>query len=206
MTAEATHSTHTPTPNASTARTRKRIHDAFLKLAETTDFAAINVNLLTKQAGLNRTTFYLHYPTMQDLIDEIVENLLANIGEAGRRMGEGVGIDHPSWRETYFRIIGSNPVLYRRLMGTPGSSPLSRRLIDMLQQHTLMIWRTNGFAIDENPDDWAMRSRFCASGAYGATLQWLETDMRQSTDHMCERMLQLMLAVASEGASENGGS
>lgn len=46
--------------------------EAFLKLLEKKDFAYITVKEICAQSGVNRSTFYLHYETINDLLTESV--------------------------------------------------------------------------------------------------------------------------------------
>ena len=47
--------------------------EAFLALLERKDFAYITVKELCEAAGVNRSTFYLHYETMADLLAECAD-------------------------------------------------------------------------------------------------------------------------------------
>lgn len=51
-------------------RTAVKMDEAFLALLEKKDFAYITVKELCSAAGVNRSTFYLHYETMGDLLAE----------------------------------------------------------------------------------------------------------------------------------------
>ena len=44
--------------------------EAFLALLEEKDFAYITVKEICERAGVNRSTFYLHYETVNDLLAE----------------------------------------------------------------------------------------------------------------------------------------
>ncbi len=46
---------------------------AFLELLEKKDFAFITVKEICERAGVNRSTFYLHYETIGDLLEESVD-------------------------------------------------------------------------------------------------------------------------------------
>ena len=46
--------------------------EAFLTLLAKTDFEYITVKEICEVAGVNRSTFYLHYETMSDLFSESV--------------------------------------------------------------------------------------------------------------------------------------
>ncbi len=47
--------------------------EALLLLLEQKDFERISVTEICQKAGVNRTTFYLHYESMNDLLEETVE-------------------------------------------------------------------------------------------------------------------------------------
>ena len=55
--------------------TAVRMDEAFLALLEKKDFAYITVKELCEAAGVNRSTFYLHYETMADLLAESAQYL-----------------------------------------------------------------------------------------------------------------------------------
>lgn len=50
-----------------------KMDQAFLELLEKKDFAYITVKEICAKAGVNRSTFYLHYETVEDLLSESVE-------------------------------------------------------------------------------------------------------------------------------------
>ncbi|MCD8118007.1 MAG: TetR/AcrR family transcriptional regulator [Lachnospiraceae bacterium] len=53
--------------------TSVRMVKAFLDILETKDFEYITVREICAKAGVNRSTFYLHYETMNDLLEESAE-------------------------------------------------------------------------------------------------------------------------------------
>ena len=55
--------------------TAARMDEAFLALLEKKDFAYITVKEICETAGVNRSTFYLHYETVSDLLNESVEHM-----------------------------------------------------------------------------------------------------------------------------------
>lgn len=50
--------------------TAAKMDEAFLALLEKKDFAYIAVKEICTAAGVNRSTFYLHYETINDLLEE----------------------------------------------------------------------------------------------------------------------------------------
>lgn len=55
--------------------TALKMDKAFLTLLEKKEFAYITVKEICEMAGVNRSTFYLHYETLEDLLSESVEYL-----------------------------------------------------------------------------------------------------------------------------------
>ncbi|MBE5913107.1 MULTISPECIES: TetR/AcrR family transcriptional regulator [Pseudobutyrivibrio] len=66
-------------------RTLTAIRKSFNELVLARDYREISITDLTERAGINRKTFYLHYTSLDDLIDEIEEevssDLLEHIGK-----------------------------------------------------------------------------------------------------------------------------
>ena len=55
-------------------KTRQAIEEALASLILKTDYDKITVSALAKEANINRKTFYLHYQSVEDLANEIVQD------------------------------------------------------------------------------------------------------------------------------------
>ena len=67
-------------------RTAERMDQALLRLLERKDFPLITVKELCREAEVSRSTFYLHYETVADLLSETTDALLRQfLGSMGRR-------------------------------------------------------------------------------------------------------------------------
>ena len=53
--------------------TALRLDEALIALLEQKDLEYITVKEICRQAGVNRSTFYLHYETISDLVNETIE-------------------------------------------------------------------------------------------------------------------------------------
>lgn len=51
------------------------MNEAFLELLDEKDFEFITIRELCQRAKVNRSTFYLHYENLSDLLNETVQNL-----------------------------------------------------------------------------------------------------------------------------------
>jgi AcrR family transcriptional regulator len=56
--------------------TAQKMDEALITLLEKKELAYITVSEICKEAGVNRSTFYLHYETIQDLLKETTEYII----------------------------------------------------------------------------------------------------------------------------------
>lgn len=56
--------------------TARLMNEALLILLEKKNYEFITVKEICKKAGVNRSTFYLHYETMDDLLTESIEYVI----------------------------------------------------------------------------------------------------------------------------------
>ena len=52
-----------------------KMDEAFMEILEKKDFEYISVKEICERAGVNRSTFYLHYETVNDLLEESVSRM-----------------------------------------------------------------------------------------------------------------------------------
>ena len=57
-------------------KSAEKMHTALLTLLDSKDFELISVKEICETAGVNRSTFYLHYDNVNDLLQETVEAIL----------------------------------------------------------------------------------------------------------------------------------
>ena len=70
--------------------TAVRMDEAFLKLLEKKELPYITVKEICERAGVNRSTFYLHYETIDDLLDESIQHMFTNFTEHMAPVDDGV--------------------------------------------------------------------------------------------------------------------
>lgn len=59
--------------------TKNDLKGALTRLLREKDFEAISVSDITREAGVNRGTFYLHYIDKFDMMDQLIDEILQNI-------------------------------------------------------------------------------------------------------------------------------
>lgn len=183
--------------NASTFRTRRRIHDAFMALAETRDVSSITVNDVTVEAGLNRTTFYLHYPDIHALLHAVIEDLTFRQQEAGRRLLERESTENDEVDESFFSTMAERPQFFLSLLRSTAREQLVEKLMRDHASFFLAQWEKDGITTGPGGIDLQLCATFVAGGVHALTVDWLESGMPVDPLEISERAYQLGMAVIS---------
>ena len=167
-------------------RTRRKLVDAFHAAVADADPAAMSVASLTRAAGVNRTSFYSHFASPEDLAIHALSDLLDVIGdadilmpaqEASRRALEDiVGFVHER-RDSYARVLG------------PGAAPrLLMAVTEAFTERTVASLER----ISTRPPgaDLRVTARFLAGGVLGVIGAWLSDDQsRWTPDELVEALI-----------------
>ena len=128
--------------------TALRLDEALIALLEEKDLEYITVKEICHLAGVNRSTFYLHYETISDLLNGALEminrrflsyfpqkeeNILGNMGSCAR---EDLVLVTREYLLPYLRFIQDNKKVYRAAFRNPGSMQAHTRYGE-LKQHIL---------------------------------------------------------------------
>lgn len=113
-------------------RTARRMDEALIALLEKKDPDYISVKELCETAGVNRSTFYLHYETIADLIRETAEavnrRFLSCFQESSLTFTDEISAKNPAelilitheYLCPYLRFIRENKQIYRATFRNPG--------------------------------------------------------------------------------------
>lgn len=128
--------------------TALRMDEALITLLEKKELEYITVKEICETAGVNRSTFYLHYETISDLLEETVaminERFLsyfpqteeAVLGGMGHRELKDLVLVSREYLLPYLRFIRDNKKIYRTAFRTPPNMQADARYGD-LKKHIL---------------------------------------------------------------------
>lgn len=128
--------------------TALRMDEALLALLEEKDLEYITVKELCHRAGVNRSTFYLHYETISDLVEEALEMINQRflsyfpqqkeelLGNLGSRERDDLILVTREYLLPYLRFIRDNKKVYRAAFRNPRSMQAHTRYGE-LKQHIL---------------------------------------------------------------------
>jgi AcrR family transcriptional regulator len=176
-------------------RTRALLRDTLMQLVAEKSFASLTIQDVTHLAGLNRTTFYLHYSGLHELLEDCARTLF------GQMRSEIYGNKTSGFRQdpnvlapyitSVFHHLAHHEKFYRAMLGRQGD-PLFRVLFQELLSE--LIFEPMERAPDEPSSlQLEMILRFFSSGFGGIAEWWLEKGMPISAEQASQQVARKIL-------------
>lgn len=174
------------------AATARKMDEALLELLGERELPYITVKEICKRAGVNRSTFYLHYETIDDLLSECVESMNARFLEyfegkremLAQRLESGpesqLYFVTREYLEPYLRFIRENKKLFRTAMANPCVFR-TQRTYDRMFRHVFEP-AMRRFGVPEQ--DRSYLARFYVHGIMAIIAQWLDGDCAEGIEHI----------------------
>ena len=176
--------------------TAARMDEAFLALLEEKDFAYITVKEICERAGVNRSTFYLHYETVNDLLAEsaryIIGKLIANMPQdtaaffekLQTRPLEELHLITPEYLTPYLNSVKEHSRIFRTAV--EHSSVLGMDDVYLALNHHVFTPILDRFHIPQSEQKYMMP--FYIHGLMGIINEWLKEDCKDSVEHIISVM------------------
>ena len=138
--------------------TAKKMNDALITLLETKEFEYISIKEICHIANVNRSTFYLHYSNMNDLLEETIKSLnLSFNSHFNSRENENTIISKDNLEDLllinddnlipYLNFIKENKNIYKVLKNHPQLFNANKTYEQMFRK--LFVPIMNRFGLDE---------------------------------------------------------
>lgn len=176
--------------------TAARMDEAFLELLEQKDFAYITVKELCARAGVNRSTFYLHYETLADLLAESAQHIIDRFVAAmphdtqefleklPERPVEELYLITPEYLVPYLTYVKE----HRRVFRTTVEQASALRMTDAYEALSRHVFLPilNRFGVSAADREYLMA--FYISGLMAIINRWLQADCQDSIEHIISVM------------------
>jgi AcrR family transcriptional regulator len=127
-----------PADDPRARRTRASLRAAALHLAGAQDPATLTISAVASQAGVNRATVYLHYPDLDALLADAMEEAVGTIAGAAQLCPlDAPPGSTPAALMDLFVHVEAHSTLYARMLGPQGSSRFAARLREALGEALL---------------------------------------------------------------------
>ena len=166
--------------------------EAFLELIEKKDFAYITVKEICEKAGVNRSTFYLHYETVGDLLEESVQHIIDRFVEFMpydtanflKKLNEcpieELYLITPEYLTPYLTYIKE----HRRIFRTSVEQAAALRMYDAYTDLNRYILTPilNRYKVPTEDQNYILQ--FHIHGIMAVINEWLKTDCADSIEHV----------------------
>lgn len=184
--------------------TALKMDKAFLRLLQKKEFAYITVKEICKEAGVNRSTFYLHYENIGDLLAESTEymyrqflsympeeNCMKNMKECPL---EELYLITPKYLRPYFTYIKEQKWLFKTVV----ENSVVLKLEDAYEQLFFHVFTPilERFQIPEEDRKYMMA--YYIHGIIAVTEQWLRQDCEDSIEHIMDIIIHLIMGNINE--------
>lgn len=181
--------------------TAVRMDEALLSLLEKKDFAYITVKEVCAAAGVNRSTFYLHYENTADLLREATRYLLDKHisyyrldreGGVTRPTGEGAQRTIYVTREylvPYLTFIRENRRVFRTALRRFDVMNM-KGVYEDLYAHVFGPILA-GYRVPEEERGYVIK--FYLTGVFAIVMEWLEGDCADSLDRVVDIIIRCVL-------------
>lgn len=163
---------------------------ALISLLKVKDLEYITIKELCEKAGVNRSTFYLHYESIADLVEEALENtdrrFLSYFSEEAQGIADRIESADLSelvlitqdYLEPYLRFVSENKDIYRAAFRNPRETQRNIKYRYIKKHIVEPILKR--FHV---PDIyWRYYIAYYIDGIMAIIKEWLETDCKDSVE------------------------
>ena len=176
--------------------TKKKICLVLVELLKEKSLDEITVSDISKRAGINRGTFYLHYTDKYDLIETLVNNSITNISNIlGEEFLTG-DINNLTKTQTIRNVLAyikENKSFYTALILTEGKSSFTVKFKELFGRIIQSIEHENNSKKKENdlPIDYLIE--ITISSITSIIFLWIEKGMLESPEKISELISKLTI-------------
>ena len=181
--------------------TAQKFDKALLSLLEKKEFEYITIREICEKAGVNRSTFYLHYENTCDLLREttqyVLDSFLSYFTEDRKSISlnlEECNINElffitPEYITPYLTFIKDNRQIFKttiKHLGTMEFDRVYQKMFDNIFSPVL-----SRFKFPENERPYVMK--FYLSGVTAIVMEWLENNCSESIENITKIIIDCIM-------------
>ena len=172
-------------------KTRAQLRQGLAELLKEKSLKEITVKELVEKVDINRSTFYLQYADIYDMMEKIENELTGDIEDLiHTHPVSPFNEDSFPFIEDIFSILAENRDICAALLGPNGDISFLHRIENILSEHSLNALKET---FPEKMDDLTYYYAFCLSGCIGLVKAWLSDGSSVSPQHMAELTFKLIM-------------
>ena len=170
--------------------------EALLILLETKDFEFITIKEICKKAGVNRSTFYLHYQNTSELLAEAIELINKRFTESFKVQSfdainankESSFFITPEYIVPYLKFVKENKKLFKLIHEKPYVFNNERAFKKLYKSIFSVI--LDKFGVREDEKQYVFS--FYTQGTLAIIMKWIENDCTDEIDRIVSIIIDLI--------------
>jgi len=182
-------------------KTKKLIQQSFIKILEKKPFESITIGEITKTAKINRGTFYLHFQDKFDLLDQMEQQLISDLGAHLDKLQSSYSPHHTFEKQqenlasTLFCFIGMHSPILKIFLSDHGRAGFHIRFRDAFSEKVrINLEKIEGFGDKLNvPIEYFLS--FITSAFLGLIEQWVQNDLDKTPSEMTKIYIDIIFYI-----------
>lgn len=170
------------------------MNQALIEILSKKDYEFITIKELCKKAGVNRSTFYLHYDSIDDLLKETIDNIDKNfisyfsnkdmvfIEKLKNKDKKQLILITPEYLIPYLNYIKENRIIYQVSAKKPELMNSTQKFAFLQENILLPIYKK--FGIEEAKGKYL--SAYYINGIYSVINEWIKEGCVDDVKFLCE--------------------
>lgn len=171
-------------------KTKAQLRAGLTRLMREKSVKEITVKELVDEVDINRSTFYLHYTDINQLLESLEEELLSEIiGVIQTHSIESFDESSFPFIQDIFTILSKNVDLCCALLGPNGDIAFVHQIENLVSEQYFQVFQTS---FKKEIVDIAYFHAFCLTGCVGLIKSWLGQGAKESPEHMAKLAFNLI--------------
>lgn len=173
--------------------TAKKMNSALISLLERKDIKDITISEICQEAKVNRTTFYLHYDNILDLLQEIATTLFKGYLESFDKQipiesyhhysAKELAFNTPEYLLPFLNFVQKNKTIFKIFVTYPNIINIENIGGINLKKFFSIIMKKNGI---QNETNIHYMTEFYLSGVTAIVLEWINNNCQDDMMTVCE--------------------
>ena len=181
-------------PDRRILKTKRAIYEALVELMQKKKLNSITVTELAAAANINRKTFYTYYSTVNDVLDEVINELISSLKDLMYTMSEDYNMLSPQTLFAFLNTIMSDVDIVRALFTSDKGNMLFNKLQKALQETLLKELIDNDIKMNIPPEQYPLISSFVAGGMIYVYYEWITNPNVTSLDEIARTLTTLIIS------------
>ncbi|QDP39211.1 TetR/AcrR family transcriptional regulator [Radiobacillus deserti] len=174
-------------------KSKMALMDALILLMEQSPFEKITITEIVQHANLNRGTFYRHYQTKDELLEDLIDNVLNDFMRSYRSPYQNIDRlyvqELTASKIKIFEHVYAYSRFYSSIVSSNAIPGFQQKICDVLKQLAKEDLEMTLAKSDVEPD---LLTSYYAYAIFGLIMEWIQAGFKYTPAYMAEQLIQIL--------------